>query len=88
MSDLPPIPEGATGWDYERLNGKAYLIMALDEMVCLADSGLQRRGISEESRSAFWDELAQNLEQLGDVEDSRWSPETPMSLRSAVTSEI
>ena len=51
MSDLPPIPEGATGWDYERLNGKAYLIMALDEMVCLADSGLQRRGISEESRS-------------------------------------
>ena len=59
MSDLPPIPEGATGWDYERLNGKAYLIMALDEMVCLADSGLQRRGISEESRSAFWDELAQ-----------------------------
>ena len=88
MQDLPPIPEGATGWDYERLNSTAYQIMALDDMVRLADDGLERRGVSEEARHAFWEELAKNLEPLTHIDDDRWSPEIPKSLRRALTSEI
>ena len=61
-------------------------INGLDALVRLIDDGLERRDVSEEARSTFWDELAKNLKVFTNLE-SGWSPEIPLSIRKPIVSE-